>query len=160
MNKAMRRKNKERKDVTFLDNVLTKADDIYVAFTSESPNEAPYVLPLNFAYIDGKIYIHCALEGRKMDCIRNNPKVGFSTSTGVKIIPEEATTHYQSVVGTGNAHIVDDPQEKGLALDAIASRFKAECEMPASAKNIARTAIIRINIEEWCGKQSPPPSAE
>ncbi len=158
MNKPMRRKNKERRDVAFMNDVLTRADDIYVAFTSENSEEtAPYVIPLNFAHMDGKIYIHCALEGRKLECIRKNPKVGFSTSIDVQILREEATTHYKCVVGTGTAHIVEDAQEKGLALDAIATHFGAGCEIPASPKNVTRTGIIRIDIETLCGKESPPP---
>ena len=35
----------------------------------------PYAVPLNYAYIDGKIYFHCALEGRKLDAVRANPEV-------------------------------------------------------------------------------------
>jgi len=30
----------------------------------------PYVVPINYAYVDGRILFHCALEGEKLDCIR------------------------------------------------------------------------------------------
>ncbi len=157
MNIPMRRKNKERRDAQFLRHVLTRADELYVAFATQGThgdNGAPYIIPVNFVYVEEKIYIHCALEGRKLECIRHNPYVGFSTAIDIQIIPEEATTNYKSIVGTGRACIVQDTQEKDYALHAIATRFASDCTKPSS--HIARTGIIRIDIETLCGKESPP----
>ena len=39
--------------------------------------EGPYVVPLNYAYVDGRILFHCGLTGKKLDHIRANPQVCF-----------------------------------------------------------------------------------
>ncbi len=148
----MRRKDKARLDREFMDTVLNEAQEIYVAFASA---DAPYVIPLNFAYMHGKIYVHCAHNGRKIDCIKANAQVGFCTAVDIAILREDATTKFRSVCGTGQAHLVDDIEEKRLALDAIATRYEANCECPATDKMVARTAIICIDILTLSGKQSP-----
>jgi hypothetical protein len=33
----------------------------------------PYIVPLSFAYREGKIYIHSAPEGQKIDILGKNP---------------------------------------------------------------------------------------
>ncbi len=158
----MRRKDLERKDPEFLQKVLGTADEIYVAFSAESDLEtgqdkAPYVVPLNFVFLNDKIYFHCALKGRKLDCIKANPSVGFSTAIDIVVVPEEASTLYKSVIGTGVASLVEDLAEKGLVLDALAQRYAANCEQPATAAMLTKTAVVRIDIESICGKEKTAP---
>ncbi len=149
MHTPMRRKSFERKDPEFISYVLNKADEIYIAFSTE---DAPYIVPINFVYLDEKIYFHCALQGRKLECIKKNPKVGFSTAVDINIIADDATTLFNSVIGTGSALLVEDDAEKAHALDAIAKRYKAGCELPTPPKSVMKTAIVRIDIESVCGK--------
>ncbi len=150
----MRRKDKARPEQEFMDEVLSTADDIHIGFSTTG---APYVIPLNFIYLHGKIYFHCAREGRKLDCIKTNAQVGFCTAIDISVLREEASTQYRSVSGTGKAYIVDDMEEKRSVLDALAKRFLANCEIPATDKMVNSTAVVRIEIAEMCGKQSPPP---
>ncbi len=35
----------------------------------------PYVVPLNYGYVDGRIVFHCALTGRKLDGLLADPRV-------------------------------------------------------------------------------------
>ncbi len=155
MHTPMRRKNLERREPEFIDDVLHRAEDIYIAFSAA---DAPYIVPLNFIYLDKKIYFHTALAGRKLECIKNNPKVGFSTAIDITIMPEEASTLYKSIIGTGSAHLVEDASEKGRVLDAIAKRYNASCDQPATQNMIAKTGIVCIQIESICGKGKDAPA--
>ncbi len=155
MPSPVRIQKKARIDKEFMDNVLHKAQEIYVAF--HVTNHAPYVLPLNFIYLQDKIYIHCAQEGRKIDCIQANPYIGFTAVTDITIIKEKSTTYYSSVCGTGKATLVDDIEEKETALQALATRYAATCPCPTPPASLAHVAIIRIDIEELCGKSNPAP---
>ncbi len=152
----MRRKELERTDEAFISHVLSTAEDIFIGFSTEG---APYVLPLNHVYADGKLYMHCALEGRKMRCIEQNPQVGFSTAIDVTIVREKSTTIFKSVVGTGRISIVEDTEEKCFALDSIAKRFEARCPVPTPPKSLERVAVLRIDIESVCGKEKTPPAS-
>ena len=146
----MRRKDRERTDAAFMAQVLAEAEELYVGFNTGG---APYVLPLNFAHVDNALYIHCAVEGRKLDLLRADPRVGFTAAAGVVIVREKFTTRYRSVCGTGRAVIIEEPQAKQRALDSISSRYDALCPRPAPEKMLARTTVIRIDIEELSGKE-------
>ena len=37
----------------------------------------PYTVPINYYYTDGKIYLHCAKTGHKLDALKKNPRVSF-----------------------------------------------------------------------------------
>ena len=85
----------------------------------------PYVVPLNYAYIDGKILFHCALEGKKLDYLAANPRVCFSVARQ----PEaEVLSHEQgdachsdsdSVICYGRARVVEDLEERQVVLNAF-----------------------------------------
>ena len=132
--------------------VLQDAGEIYLALNTPNTGDAPYVLPVNHVFREGCIYFHCATEGRKLDLLRINPRIGFSTAVDIAV--EGTTTRYRSVCGTGVAEIVSDDAEKNNVLRAIAVRFKAPCLFPVSAEKLAATAIVRIRIESMTGKYS------
>ncbi len=150
MPNPMRRHTCERTDTAFLVDVLQRAEEMYVAFNTDA---APYILPLNYVYTSNKVYFHCALEGRKLDCLRKNAQVGFSTAVDIQVLPEKASTLYKSVIGTGTMHVVEDEQEKIMALDAIAKRYVAQCESPTPPQMLARTAVLCLEIDYMCGKE-------
>ena len=43
-----------------------------------SMDEKPYVVPLNYGYVGGKIIFHSALTGKKLDYLKANPQVCFT----------------------------------------------------------------------------------
>ena len=105
------------------------------------------MLPFNHVWLDGRIYIHCAFAGRKIDVLRRDARVGFSTAVDVRIIRERSTTHFRSLCGTGRVSEVTDTEEKRRALDAISLRFDARCPRPAPDAALARVNILRIDVE-------------
>ena len=38
----------------------------------------PYVVPMTYVYVKGKILIHCALTGKKLEYMKANPQVCFA----------------------------------------------------------------------------------
>ena len=145
----MRRTERQMLDLEFMHAVLRDAQEVYLAMNAEG---APYVLPVNHVLHEGCIYFHCATEGRKLDLLRADPRVGFSTAVDIAV--EGTTTRYRSVCGNGVAEIVHDDAEKVSILKAIAARFKAPCHFPVSAEKLAATGIVRIRIEAMTGKYS------
>ncbi len=150
MTVAMRRKELERTDSAFIVDVLTRAEDMYVAFSTDA---APYLIPLNYVYAQEKLYFHSAVDGRKLDCLRKNNQVGFSTAVDVCVIPEKATTIFKSVVGSGRMSVVEDVQEKIFALDALSKRYGSSCPSPATEGMLKHTAVLCLEIEYICGKE-------
>ena len=154
--RLMRLKKRECNEEEFFDEVFSAADDLALAMNA---GDFPYVIPVNFAQerANGarRIYIHCAPEGRKLDLLRADGRVAFMLHAGVEIDREHATTIYTCLCGTGRAVIVENAEEKGHALDAIAARYQARCHVPARPGDIARVAILRIDVESLSGKRRP-----
>lgn len=149
----MRRKDKECADRAVINSILDQAEILYLAIMTDS---YPYCLPVNFAREGAKIYIHSAVSGAKLDYLRENSQIAFSTAIDIEIDTARSTTYYKSVCGNGKASIVEDAQEKGRALDLLAERYKARCMRPAPERDIMRVAILRIDIREISGKISAP----
>ena len=63
--------------------------------------------------------------------------------------------NYRSVVVHGVAHQVTDPEEKRTALDALVDHVvpgRSEDSRPANAKELAATAVIRLDLDEVSAK--------
>lgn len=83
----------------------------------------------------------------RIDVLRRDGRVGFSTAVDVCIIREKSTTHFRSLCGTGRVSEVTDTEEKRRALDAISLRFDARCPRPTPDAALARVNILRIDVE-------------
>jgi nitroimidazol reductase NimA-like FMN-containing flavoprotein (pyridoxamine 5'-phosphate oxidase superfamily) len=119
----------------------------------------PLVKPLNFFYINNKIYFHSAAEGEKIDDIKRDNRICFEVDLPIALvkskgIPCKAEYLYRSVIARGRAHIVDDEAERLAALRGLMKKYQPEGgygEFPEENKAI--TAIVRIDIEEMTGKE-------
>lgn len=117
----------------------------------------PYAVPLNFGYEGKRLFFHSAPEGRKIEAIRANPHVCFEVDTDHELVPGEIacdwTVRYRSVIGFGQARILEDPEEKRKALDVILSHYaQGPFEYPEGA--IDQVAIVAVEIDTLTGKQS------
>jgi len=119
----------------------------------------PRIKPLNFVYFNGKIYFHSAQEGEKIDDIIRDGRVVFEIDEPIGYVksntnPCSAKFAYRSVMMKGRAAIVDDDEEKLLALRSLMEKYQPEGgygEFLARKLNI--TAVVRIDVEEATGKE-------
>jgi nitroimidazol reductase NimA-like FMN-containing flavoprotein (pyridoxamine 5'-phosphate oxidase superfamily) len=118
----------------------------------------PYAVPVCFVYADGRIYFHCAQEGKKLDNIRANPFVCFSVyevlDMGVSPDrPCSSWAYFRSAVGTGKARILEG-DEKLIPLRMLAEKYAhgKVAEMPADS--VDRTCVVEIAIDEVSGKKN------
>ena len=140
-------------DPAWLDAFFQRADEIFVSF---SGGDYPYVLPLNFVWLDGRIYLHCGFTGRKLALLRQDGRVGFAAALDVTIVRERSTTWYKSVSGCGHIRIVEDTEEKRRALDALSLRYAARCPRPAPEAMLRRVNVLCIDVENISGKERAP----
>ena len=88
----------------------------------------PYAVPLSYVYDNNKIFFHCALSGHKLDAIAANNKVSFCVVGQDRVMPQEYTTYFRSVIIFGRARILEDPIEKRTALEKLAAKYSPEQE--------------------------------
>jgi nitroimidazol reductase NimA-like FMN-containing flavoprotein (pyridoxamine 5'-phosphate oxidase superfamily) len=127
-------------------------------------NGYPQVIPMNFVYYDGVIYMHSHPFGEKLDNIRRNPNVGFEVDQHICFLPSyyfhptdasQADTLYISVVIKGKAHIVYDNKEKASALNALMEKYQKEGRyeaLDANMPSVHEVAIIKVMPTEMRGK--------
>lgn len=149
----MRRKDRERNDPAFFSDLLQRAEVMSLAFQAGS---YPYVIPVNFVFLNGALYVHCAKNGRKLDCLNDAPGTGFCVHEVLEIDREKTTTRYRSICGEGTASLVEDREEKQAALAALARKYESHCTLPVPDGMLSATAVMRIDIVSMCGKQNLP----
>lgn len=149
----MRRADRERADAAFFDEVFAAAEVLFLAFSN---GDFPYCLPVNFARDSQHLYIHCAQEGLKIDCVRRDARVAFSCAVDITIDREHSSTYYKSICGLGHARMVEDVEEKRHALDCIGERYGARCPRPTPEAAARRVAVLRIDIQSLTGKACTP----
>ena len=115
----------------------------------------PYAVPVNHVLSGDTLYIHCAVEGHKLENIAHEERVSFCAVASASVLPAKLSTLYESAVVFGRAALVTDPAEKRRALELLAIRFcgalSPEAES-AIATSASRTAVVRIRIERIAGK--------
>ena len=127
-------------------------------------DNTPYVVPMNYGYTmeDGKLtlYLHSAVQGRKLDWIRTNPKVFFEICTdllpfaGVK--PCQYGLSYSALMGRGTAQIVEDVEEKKQAMSVL-MKTQTGKDFAFDDKLVSIVAVIRIDAAEYTAKHRPVP---
>ena len=162
----MRRSDKAVTERAEIDAILEDARVLHLGMCSLGE---PYLVPLVFGYdaggaggANGAVYVHAAREGRKLDILRENPRVCFEVETDVEILPREAGcgwgVRFRSVIGTGRAEFVEEPAQKRRALDVIIAHYGGSplqfAGEPAAAEALSRVAVVRIDIDELTGKRS------
>ncbi|MGI0003714.1 MAG: pyridoxamine 5'-phosphate oxidase family protein [Candidatus Nitrosotenuis sp.] len=124
----------------------------------------PQVIPMNFVFLDGVIYMHSHTRGEKLDNIKNNDKVGFEVDRELEFLPSyfthptdasQADTLYISVVIKGIGIIVNDRQEKTLALNGLMEKYQPEGRYERLTQDMAvvdEVAIIKVIPKTMRGK--------
>jgi nitroimidazol reductase NimA-like FMN-containing flavoprotein (pyridoxamine 5'-phosphate oxidase superfamily) len=150
----MRRKDKEIIDPSKIEAIIGSAKVCRVGF---SDNGQPYIVPMSFGYQDNVLYFHCAIEGRKLECIKKNPNVCFEFDEDVAPISHEKACRwsmkYQSIIGYGRVEFVRGTEDKRRALEIIMRQYSQEqFEFPET--ELENITVFKIVIDQMSGKQS------
>lgn len=148
----MRRKDREIKDKKEIEAILKDCKVLRLAMVDE---DKPYLVPMNFGYQEGAIYLHSAPEGRKIDLIRKNPHICFEVDETIRFKKASLACNwgleYKSVIGTGKAVFISEGPEKRQALDIIMAQYSNR-QFDYSEEMIEKTLVIKIQIETMTGK--------
>ncbi|MFE0923194.1 pyridoxamine 5'-phosphate oxidase family protein [Streptomyces nigra] len=137
-------------------------DEAYVCHLGFVRDGAPVVLPTLFARVGETLYVHGSTGSRPLR-MTGEPDPGLPvcltvTHVDALILARSAFHHsinYRSVVVHGTAHQVTEPEEKRLALDALVDHVvpgRSADSRPANKKELAATAVIRLDLAEVSAK--------
>lgn len=124
----------------------------------------PFINSNIFVYDENRhaIYLHTAKTGRTRSNLAEEEKVCFSISEMGRLLPAEEAMHfsveYAGVTIFGRGQVVEDDREATeglqLLLDKYFPHLRPEKDYrPVVAKELKLTAVYRIYIDSWSGKQ-------
>lgn len=121
-----------------------------------------YLVPLSFGYrwADGActLYFHSAPEGRKAALLKAQPRVGFELDRGYALQRAETacgcSARYQSIIGTGRAVIVEDPEEKLLGLKLLMEHTAGPGDWTFSPEALQRTLVFKVLADTLSCKEN------
>ena len=120
-----------------------------------------YGVPFSYVYLQNRIYLHCALEGKKLRHIRRDNRVSFCVVQGAEPIfesPDTFSMKYKSAMVFGKIYEVDNDQEKLQGLIALVEKYfrddpeHVERGKVKAANSLDKTAVLRIDIDHLTGK--------
>lgn len=118
----------------------------------------PYVLPMNFGYEKGVIYLHSAQEGRSIRTMEKNRNICVTFCSEPELIrqhPDVACSYRMratSVVCEGEVRFEEDFTEKEKALDIIMRQY-TEKKFTYSAPAVNNVKIWKLTIEKVAAKE-------
>ncbi|MFJ1869621.1 pyridoxamine 5'-phosphate oxidase family protein [Streptomyces sp. NPDC088097] len=137
-------------------------DQAYVCHLGFIRDGAPVVLPTLFGRVGEILYVHGSTGSRPLLGARTTdpglPVCLTVTHVDGLVLARSAFHHsmnYRSVVVHGTAYQVTDEAECRLALDALVDHVvpgRSADSRPADAKELAATAVIRLDLNEVSAK--------
>lgn len=150
----MRKKKYEVTDIEQIEAIIKQAHVCRLALTD---GIIPYIVPLNFGYKRGSLFFHSGHAGLKMEMLAKNPKVCFEMDIEHKMIKKDSpcsySMKYKSVIGFGEARIIEDNARKKEALNCIMGRY-FDGPLEYKEESFKRTAIIEVIIDTLTGKNA------
>lgn len=135
-------------------------DESLICHVGYVNGDRPVVLPTTHARVGETLYMHGSTGSGPMLSARQSGLPVCVTVTLVDglVLARSAMHHslnYRSVVVMGTARLVDDPQEKKRAFDALLDHVRpgrsADCR-PANARELAATAVLAVELVEVSAK--------
>lgn len=123
-------------------------------------DELTYVVPISYAYDGNAIYCHCD-PGKKIEMMRENPKVCFEVDT------LENLASWKSVIAWGEYEEISEPAQRKKALQilfdrklptVVGSTIKLCEDWPFHPLNLNEVPgiVFRINLENKTGRYELP----
>lgn len=149
----MRRKDREM-DEGFALGIADKCE--YAVLSMADHHGDPYCVPISIVREGQNIFFHCAKDGKKADCMRENPKVCIACVGDTCRAKDKFTTEYESAVICGRAEEVTEDGEKTHALRLLCERHTPTNMQnfdAAVSQSLSRTAIWKVAIHTITGKR-------
>jgi len=142
-------------DKELMEQIVRAGDIGYLAFASDEP----YVIPINYTYSNGRLLFHCALEGRKLDLIRADPRVCMAVARQEGHPAPHAGSAcdnpFESVLCWGEARVIDDLDERQAILNEFQARFDTPDHKrePISRERTEKCGAVEIVVTRMTGRK-------
>lgn len=150
------RRNKQALSPAQCEAVLARGSSGVLAVSGD--DGYPYAVPLSYVYAGGRLYFHCAASGHKLDAVRRCPKASFCVIDQDRVVPEEYTTYFRSVIVFGQVRELTDAAEKRAAVLQLSRKYVPNTSDSAHSAEADRfwasLCMLELVPEQITGKQA------
>lgn len=118
----------------------------------------PYGVPISYVYEDNRLFFHSAKQGHKINAIGPSAKASFCVIDQDRIVPEEYTTYFRSVIAFGTIRILSDEEEIRKSMDKLAAKYNPNGPAAGREREISQElghlCMLELFIEHMTGKES------
>ena len=158
---GMTRREREVTDINKILEILDKSKVVRLGLVD---GDEAYVVPMNYGYTYENdkltLYLHGARRDKKIDLMKQNPKVFFEMDCDIVPFEGEVACKYgitySSIMGKGKAEILENPEEKMQALTYL-MKTQTGKDFEFNEKLVSVVAVIRIDVTEFTAKHRPAP---
>lgn len=138
-----------------IESIINQCSICFIGLTEK--DGTPYVIPMNFGYIDGDIILHSAPEGKHLGLLELSNRICVTFCTDTKLAyqhPEVACSYSmtsKSVVCKGSVSFIEDLAEKERTLNSMMKKF-TDREFKYSAPALRNVKVWRVSVDEMTSK--------
>lgn len=153
-------KTLKHEDKALVEEVIRSCDICFVGMADA--DGTPYVIPMNFGYQDGVLYLHSAQEGRSISILGRNPRICISFCTDRELLyqNEQVACSYRmrakSVIAWGIVEFVEDFDAKVEALNIIMRQY-TDREFKYGAPAVRNVKIWKVRLDDVSCKEFAAP---
>lgn len=139
-----------------IEEVISKSDICFVGMVDTE--NTPYVIPMNFGYQDGVIYLHSGPEGRAINILNRNNQVCITFSIDNELVfqhPKVACSYRmkaKSVICNGKVNFIEELDDKRKALDIIMRHYSGR-EFQYSEPAVKNVKIWEVPLDRVSAKE-------
>lgn len=159
---AFQRLPEYQRDDEWIRAFLREAKVGHIATVAEGQ---PFLNPSTFWFDEAnhQIVFHSNIAGRIRSNIENDSRVCFEASELGKVLPAnvalEFSLQFRSVIIFGHARLIDDPEKARRVMYGLIHKYFPEMTAgkefrEITDKELKRTSVYAIQIEEWSGKEN------
>lgn len=159
---ALQRLPEYKRDDEWIRAFLRKAK---VGHIASARDNQPFLNASTFWFDEAnhQIIFHSNVAGRMRSNIEHNSRVCFEASELGKMLPSnvalEFSLQFRSVIVFGTVRLLTDPDEMRRVLHGLIQKYfpamtASKEYREITAKELKRTSVYAVKIEEWSGKEN------
>lgn len=139
-----------------IEEVISKSEICFVGMVDTE--NTPYVIPMNFGYQDGVIYLHSGPEGRAINILNRNNQVCITFSIDHELVfqhPKVACSYRmkaKSVICYGKVNFIEELDDKRKTLDIIMRHYSGR-EFQYSEPAVKNVKIWEVPLDQVSAKE-------
>ena len=139
-----------------IDAIIKACNTCYLGL-SDLENQ-PYVVPMNFGYEDGIIYLHSGQEGKKWELMHINPKACITFLLGEELAYQDEhvacswRVKSKTVIAEGQIEFIEDYDEKVRILHVLMANY-SEREFKFNTPAVRNVGVFKMKIDKITAKE-------